>query len=140
MRVVYVVNLPYKKLGVECDGKQLILKMKSKDVEDSIKMNFESAALLKILMEQSAVIAEKINKDFKKDKIKVHNIHDVGTVFGVDGRVSIGVLPADENRVASILVGFHKDDRHISVVVKPKKIALLSVMITKIISENLKLD
>lgn len=44
--------------------------MKSKDVEDSIKMNFESAALLKILMEQSAVIAEKINKDFKRIKLK----------------------------------------------------------------------
>ncbi|XRO77219.1 hypothetical protein ACO3VM_01450 [Methanocaldococcus sp. 10A] len=137
---MYVVDLPYKKLGVECDGKQLIFKMKSKDIEESIRMNFESAALLKILMEQSAVVAEKINKDFKKDNIKVYHIHDIGTVFGVDGRISIGVLPADENRVASILVGFHKNDRHISVVVKPKKIALLSVIITKIISENLKLD
>ena len=135
-----MVDLPYKKLGIECDGKIITFKMKSKDVEESIKMNFESAALLKILMEQSAIVAEKLNKDFKKDKVKVHNIHDIGTVFGIDGRVSIGVLPADENRVASILVGFHKDDKHLSVVVKPKKIALLSLIVTKIISENLKLD
>ncbi|WP_052294371.1 hypothetical protein [Methanocaldococcus fervens] len=137
---MYVVDLPYKKLGVELEGKQLIFKMKSKDVEESIRMNFESAALLKILMEQGVLVAEKINKDFKKDNIKIHDIQDIGTVFGVDGRISIGVLPADENRVASILVGFHKDDRHIAVVVKPKKIALLSVIITKLISENIKLD
>ena len=135
-----MVNLPYKKLGVDCDGKAVILKMKSKDVEETIKMNFESAALLKILMDQSAIIAVKINKDFKRNNIKVEEIQDVGTVFGIDGRVSIGVLPADENRIASILVGFHKDDRHLSVVVKPKKIALLSILITKIINENLKLE
>jgi hypothetical protein len=112
--------------------------MKSKDVEETIKMNFESAALLKILMEQSTIIAEEINKGFKRNKTKIDEIRDVGTVFGIDGRVSIGVLPADENRIASILVGFHKDDRHLSVVIKPKKIALLSVIITKIINENLK--
>lgn len=140
MRVVYVVNLPYKKLGVEFNEKLVILKMKCKDIEEDVRLNFESAALLKILMEQSAIIAEKINKDFKKDGIKISEIYDVGTVFGVDGRVSIGVLPADESRVASVLVGFHKNDKHISVVVKPKKIALLSMIISKIIIENLNLN
>ncbi len=134
------MNLPYKKLGVEFNEKLVILKMKCKDIEEDVRLNFESAALLKILMEQSAIIAEKINKDFKKDGIKISEIYDVGTVFGVDGRVSIGVLPADESRVASVLVGFHKNDKHISVVVKPKKIALLSMIISKIIIENLNLN
>ncbi|CAB3290259.1 conserved protein of unknown function [Methanocaldococcus lauensis] len=135
-----IVNLPYKKFGIEFDGKYVVLKMLSKNVKESIKMNLESLALLKILLEQSVIVSEKINKKFKKDKIKVYKIKDIGTVFGIDGRVSIGVLPADENRIASILIGFHKDDKHVSIVLKPKKIALLCIVISKIISENLKLN
>ncbi len=101
-------------------------------------MNLESAALLKLMLEEGVKTAEKLNKDFKLYHIKIKEITDISTVFGYDGRISIGVLPADERRVASILIGFHTDnDSHISIITTPKKIALFCLIIEKLILENI---
>ena len=70
---------------------------------------------------------------FKKEGIILKKIHDVGTCFASDGRLSIAILPADEKRTASMIIGMHKENGHISIVMKPKKAAYLGLAITKMI-------
>ncbi|WP_456472130.1 hypothetical protein [Methanocaldococcus sp.] len=134
---MYVVNNPYKRFGVFFENGIFTYDMKGKEGEDKIRMNFESTALLKILLDRSVVEAEKINMDYKVYGIKRDKIIDIGTVFGIDGRISIGILPADEERVACVLIGFHKEDKDISIVLKPKKVAMLSTLIMKYLIENI---
>ncbi|WP_456418922.1 hypothetical protein [Methanocaldococcus infernus] len=134
---MYIINQPNKRLGVFYEDNYFVYDMKGKEGEDKIRMNFESSALLKILLDKGILEAEKINMDFKKYGVKRDKIVDIGTVFGADGRISIGVLPADENRVACVLVGFHKEDKDISIVLRPKKAAVFSTLILKYLLDNI---
>jgi len=78
-----------------------------KEIE-SIDMDLESASLLTTLLDYGSIYAENITRDFKKDGVMLKKIKDVGTCFAGNGnRVSIAILPADERRSASILIGFH---------------------------------
>ncbi|WP_423793263.1 hypothetical protein ACPB8Q_03365 [Methanocaldococcus indicus] len=135
----YILNKTNKKLGVALKNKKILYHMKNNNDEVYIWMNLESSALLKILLEESVKTAEKVNKEYRVLGIKRHKIIDIGTVFGYDGRISIGVLPADEERVASILVGFHKDDNkiHTSITTTPKKIALLCIILNNLITKGI---
>ncbi|HIQ38669.1 MAG TPA: hypothetical protein EYH53_01520 [Methanothermococcus okinawensis] len=108
-----------------------------KEIE-SIEMDLESASLLTTLLDYGAISAENITKDFKKDGVMLRKIKDVGTCFAGNGnRISIAILPADERRSASVLIGFHKGNKHSSIILKPKKVAYLSKILTKLITSNL---
>ncbi|GBF36784.1 MAG TPA: hypothetical protein EYG87_00860 [Methanothermococcus okinawensis] len=108
-----------------------------KEIE-SIEMDLESASLLTTLLEYGAISAENITKNFKKDGVMLRKIKDVGTCFAGNGnRISIAILPADEKRSASVLIGFHKGNKHSSIILKPKKVAYLSKILTKLIISNI---
>ena len=105
---------------------------------ESIEMDLESASLLTTLLDYGAIHAEDITKDFKKDGVMLKKIKDVGTCFAGNGnRISIAILPADERRSASVLIGFHRGNKHSSIILKPKKIAYLSKILTKLIISNI---
>jgi len=89
------------------------------------------------LLNHGVVTAEEINRKFKKEGIKLQKIQDVGTCFANESRVSIAILPADDKRTASILVGIHKDEEHSSIIIKPKRAAYLGISITKILINNM---
>ena len=119
-----------------------IVKLKMVDENDNeietIEMDLESASLLINLLDYGAITAENITKDFKKDGVMLKKIKDVGTCFAGNGnRISIAILPADEKRSASVLIGFHKGNNHSSIILKPKKVAYLSKIITKLIISNM---
>ena len=124
----------------ECREGTVILKMvdeNEKEIE-SIEMDLESASLLTTLLDYGSIYAENITRDFKKDGVMLKKIKDVGTCFAGNGnRVSIAILPADERRSASILIGFHKGNNHSSIILKPKKAAYLSKVITKLVISNI---
>lgn len=118
------------------------IKLKMVDENDkeieSIEMDLESASLLTTLLEYGAISAENITKNFKKDGVMLRKIKDVGTCFAGNGnRISIAILPADEKRSASVLIGFHKGNKHSSIILKPKKVAYLSKILTKLIISNI---
>ena len=105
---------------------------------ESVNMDEETTSLLITLLNSGVITAENINKKFKREGVKLQKIQDVGTCFANEGsRISIAILPADERRTASILVGFHKEDRHSSIIVKPKRAAYLGMILTKIIISNI---
>ncbi|AEH07555.1 hypothetical protein [Methanothermococcus okinawensis] len=105
---------------------------------ESVNMDKETTSLLIALLNSGVITAENINKKFKREGIKLQKIQDVGTCFANEGsRISIAILPADEKRTASILVGFHREDKHSSIIVKPKRAAYLSMILTKIIISNI---
>ncbi|WP_421077227.1 hypothetical protein Mjas_05710 [Methanothermococcus sp. Ax23] len=118
----------------------VILTLTNEDNEEieSVNMDEETTSLLITLLNSGVITAENINKKFKREGVKLQKIQDVGTCFANESsRISIAILPADERRTASILVGFHKEDRHSSIIVKPKRAAYLSMILTKIIISNI---
>ena len=124
----------------ECSEGTVRLKMVDENDNEieTIEMDLESASLLTTLLDYGAICAENITKDFKKDGVMLKKIKDVGTCFAGNGnRISIAILPADEMRSASVLIGFHKGNKHSSIILKPKKVAYLSKMLTKLIISNL---
>lgn len=120
------------------EGKvSLRLMTENEEVIESVDMDKETASLLISLINSGVITAENINKKFKREGVKLQKIQDVGTCFvNNNNRVSIAILPADEKRTASILIGFHKDDKHSSIIVKPKRAAYLGMILTKIIISN----
>ncbi|ABR55929.1 hypothetical protein [Methanococcus aeolicus] len=118
----------------------IILNLRDEDDKEieSVNMDKETASLLSVLVNSGVIEAEMINKRFKREGIKLQKIQDIGTCFVNDGRrVSIAILPADEKRTASILIGFHREDNHSSIIVKPKRAAYLSMILTKIVISNI---
>ena len=125
-------------------GKSLVLKYENNEIIfnlsneeegllDTVSMDLENSALFVTLFNHGVVSAEEINRKFKKEGIKLQKIQDVGTCFANESRVSIAILPADEKRTASILIGIHKEDEHSSIIIKPKRAAYLSISITKML-------
>ncbi|EHP89524.1 hypothetical protein [Methanotorris formicicus] len=132
---MYTMKIKEKELSVKCSGGNIVLELREESGEEisSMTLDKESAALFSVLLNEGIVTAEKINKDFKKDGVILKKIQDVGTCFASDGRLSIAVLPADEKRTASMIIGMHKEDEHASIVMKPKKAAYLSLLIVEVI-------
>ncbi|AEF95893.1 hypothetical protein [Methanotorris igneus] len=132
---MFTMGIKEKTLSVKCVEGNIVLELKKEDGEEisSITLDKESASLFVVLLNEGIVVAEKINKDFKKEGIMLKKIQDVGTCFASDGRLSIAVLPADEKRTASMIIGMHKENGHTSIVMKPKKAAYLGLAITEII-------
>jgi hypothetical protein len=129
-------------------GKTLVLKYENNEVIfklidegekeiDSVSMDVETSALFVTLLNHGVVTAEEINRKFKKEGIKLQKIQDVGTCFANESRVSIAILPADDKRTASILVGIHKEEEHSSIIIKPKRAAYLGISLTKILINNM---
>jgi hypothetical protein len=116
----------------------LTLRDENEEIIESVSMDKETTSLLVSLLNSGVITAENINKKFKREGVKLQKIQDVGTCFVNDNsRVSIAILPADEKRTASILIGFHKEDKHSSIIVKPKRASYLSMILTKIIISNI---
>ncbi|ENN95597.1 hypothetical protein J422_06977 [Methanocaldococcus villosus KIN24-T80] len=134
--MINIIDYPYKKLTIEHNNGLILIKLRSKDDEDYIKMNLEAASLLRLFLDKSVIIAERMTYNFKKNNMKTDKITDIGTVFGINGRMSVGVLPADCERIACILLGLHKENKDMSIVLKPKKAALMSLIISKIVADN----
>jgi hypothetical protein len=132
---MFTMKIKEKILYVKCVEDNIVLELKKENGEEisSMTLDKESASLFVVLLNEGVVVAEKINKDFKKEGIILKKIHDVGTCFASDGRLSIAILPADEKRTASMIIGMHKENGHISIVMKPKKAAYLGLAITKMI-------
>ena len=132
---MFTMKIKEKILYVKCVEDNIVLELKKENGEEisSMTLDKESASLFVVLLNEGVVVAEKINKDFKKEGIILKKIHDVGTCFASDGRISIAILPADEKRTASMIIGMHKENGHISIVMKPKKAAYLGLAITKMI-------
>ncbi len=133
---MYISGAQGKVLIPKYEEGQIVLKLidEKEGIEESVDMDKETASLLISLINNGVIAAENINKKFKREGIRLQKIQDVGTCFVNDNnRVSIAILPADERRTASILIGFHKGDNHYSIIVKPKRAAYLGVILMKII-------
>jgi hypothetical protein len=137
---MYISGAQGKILVPKYEEGLIILKLMDENEElvESVNMDKETASLLISLLNSGVITAENINKKFKREGVKLQKIQDVGTCFVNDNsRVSIAILPADEKRTASILIGFHKEDKHSSIIVKPKRAAYLGMILTKIIISNI---
>ena len=137
---MYISGAQGKTLVPEHRNGLVILTLTDENNEEieSVNMDEETTSLLITLLNSGVITAEDINKKFKREGVKLQKIQDVGTCFANEGsRISIAILPADEKRTASILIGFHNEDRHSSIIVKPKRAAYLSMILTKIIISNI---
>jgi len=104
----------------------------------STNMDVETVSLLITLLDSGVISAENVNREFKREGIMLQKIKDVGTCFvGNGNRISIAILPADEKRTASILIGFHNGNKHSSIIIKPKRAAYLSKILTKLVISNI---
>ncbi|MBP2143643.1 hypothetical protein J2127_000798 [Methanococcus voltae] len=132
-----VMGAQGKKLDITY-GDNVILKLINEEGEllDNAIMDDETATLFITLLNQGVVLSEEINRKYKKDGIRLHKIQDVGTCFADDCRVSIAILPADEKRTASILIGIHKENTHNALIVKPKRASFISFTVLKMLMEN----
>ncbi|WP_292460690.1 hypothetical protein [Methanothermococcus sp.] len=138
---MYISGAQGKILVPKYEDGLIILSLSKEDGEEieSVNMDKETTSLLITLLNSGVITAENINKKFKREGVKLQKIQDVGTCFANEGsRISIAILPADEKRTASILVGFHREDKHSSIIVKPKRAAYLGMILTKIIISNIK--
>ncbi len=105
---------------------------------ENFNMEYDTASLFTVLLNNSVLEGENINKKFKREGLQLQKIQDVGTCFVNNNcRVSVAILPADENRTASILIGFHGGPKHNSIIIKPKNAAYLSIVVTKLIMNSI---
>jgi len=137
---MYITGARGKVLYVDYEDDKIVLELTEEDdkILETVSMDLETTSLLIALIESGVIQGEEINKRFKREGVILQKIQDVGTCFVNDNcRVSIAILPADEKRTASILIGFHKGNDHKSIIVKPKKAAYLGMILTKLVIENI---
>lgn len=136
---MFISGAQGKVLVLEHNNENIILKLLNENNEeiDSVSMDKETTSLFLTLLNHGVVSAEEINRKFKKEGIRLQKIQDVGTCFAEGSRVSIAILPADDRRTASILIGFHREAEHSSIIIKPKRAAYLGLLVTKLIISNI---